>query len=270
MRNKPLLAVLTSLCAATALAFTVHAPLVGSVGAWHTETRLWNPNAAAATVTITDVVGTGTPALTTFTIPPNGVLDLPDWAFFCADYQGCSTPIGPLLASVEFTSDQPIRLYTEVTLDTAFDGGHPSTPPPALPYYGGGLWDALAGALLHGVPAYHSPGTPVDLAWLTASPSRYRNNLYFVNPSANTLTVTASFTDKTGAGTITKDYTVAPRSNTIIGDVFADPALAALRGPVTARLVGDQSFDVVAAITAVEPLCDINGHQTLIQGEELP
>ncbi len=224
----------------------------------------------AASVTITDVIGTGFPALTSFTVPAHGILDLPDWAFFCADYRVCDTPIGPLFASVEFTSDQPIRLYTEVTLDTAYDGGRPSTQPPALPYFGGGLWDALAGALLHGVPDYCSPGTAVDLAWLTASPGRYRDNLYLVNPSTGTLTVVASFTDMTGSGTVTKSYTVAPRSNAIIADVFAEPTLAGLVGPVTARLVGDEPFDVVAAIIAVEPLCDVAGHQTLVQGEQLP
>ncbi len=249
----------------------VRAPLMGqiipgstSAAAWLSETRIWNPTASVATVSITDVVGIGNPSIRDFTIPPNGILDLRNFElFFSTDPPPSYYP--SLLALVEFTSDQPVVLLTAISALEP-DAISPGGDCPYLPYFGGSCTRPVAGPLLHGFHDYVAPGTLATLPWLTAG-SGYRANLFITNPTDSSLAATATFRSVNGEIVATKVYNVAARSLVVFGDVLRDPEIRDQvgEGAVTATFVGDGEFYVFAAVLSESPACMLQPLYALVQ-----
>jgi hypothetical protein len=278
-------------CASRALsAATVRAPLVGNALAlnpafsWYTEVRIWNPTDAVALVTITDVIGSGMPARTSFNVPAEGVLDLPVYYFF---YSSAPPPPGgtydpSLFALVEFTSAAPIQVFTQFAASNSdLAGPRPATSPPAFPYFGGPLWAAVAGPVIPSFNEYIPAGTKAGLPWLTSDVDRYRTNLYLINPSAEALTVTATFISADGGSTATKTYSVPPRDLMAAPDIFADPAIAAIdganantsgsrQGAATVQMIASGPFYAFASVIANDISCDIHNRFAIVQPVILP
>jgi hypothetical protein len=236
------------------VAETVRAPLVGHVIpgtdnsiVWLSETRIANPNAQTATVTVTDVVGTGNPPHRTFTIPSNGVLNLRNYElFFAEDPPAAYYP--PLLALVEFTSDVPVRILTSINATVA-QGAGPGVPCGYPAHFGGDCSRPLAGPLLRAFREYFAAGVEARLDWLTSS-FAYRSNLFLTNPGNETLTVTATFRSFDGEANIAETYRVAPRSQLIVNDVLRNANLQPRlpEGAASATFVADGRFYVFAAV----------------------
>jgi hypothetical protein len=248
----------------------VRAPLMGHVlvpspsASWLSETRIVNPSPLTAHVTITDVVGAGNPVFREFVIPAYGIRDLRDFElFFDTDPPGAYYP--PFLALVEFTSDQPIIVLTQISAREP-DSVAPGIPCAYLPHYGGDCFRPLAGPLLRGFQDYVSTGVPATLAWLTAGVG-YRDNLFLTNPSEAALEVTATFRSANGDPVATKAYEVAPRSLVIISDALRDPSLAGALpdSAITASFAGDGPFYVFAAVISESLACGEQPLYALVQ-----
>jgi hypothetical protein len=240
----------------------VRAPLMGQVvssvgsASWLSETRIVNPNPQAANVTITDVIGTGNPAFRDFTIDAYGVLDLRNFElFFDTDPPGAYYP--PFLALVEFTSDQPIIVLTQISAREP-QSASPGVPCSFLPHFGGDCFRPLAGPLLRGFRDYVAAGSVATLPWLTAGIG-YRDNLFLTNPSEGTLEVTATFRSQNGATVATKSYALAPRSLLIVSDALRAGSMesALPEGAVTASFTGDGPFYVFAAVISESLACGV-------------
>lgn len=248
----------------------VRAPLMGQVistsgaASWLSETRIVNPNAQVAHVTITDVVGAGNPAFRDFTIEAYGVLDLRNFElFFDTDPPGEYYP--PFLALVEFTSDQPIVVLTQIS------GREPQTASPGVPcafppHFGGDCFRPVAGPLLRGFHDYVPTGTAATLPWLTSGIG-YRDNLFLTNPSEGSLNVTATFRSADGSTVATMTYSLAPRSLLIVSDALRAPSLVGSmpEGAVTASFSGGGPFYVFAAVISESLVCDVQPVFALVQ-----
>jgi hypothetical protein len=260
------------LAAAQLPAITVRAPLVGALLApsdsggfsWYTETRIWNPNSTAANITVTDVIGIGNAAIRSFTVPAQGVLDLPYYAFLSTQNPPPSN-LPSLLAVVEFTCDVPIVVTTQ--LSGSLPHGFPSPgPSPVPPFLGGSQGFPVAGPLIDAFKDYIEPGTMVALQWLTGSRGLYRTNLFLTNPGTRTVTVSIVFRTAMGDKSVTKNYEVAPHSMLIRGNIFFDPDLFAvvdsnsnaMQGAVTATMSADGPFYGFAGVIAGSPTDDSN------------
>jgi hypothetical protein len=202
---------------------TVWAPLMGHIvggGAgrpWFSETRVINPNLQPATVTVTDTVGIGDPPHRTFTIPPKGILNLRNYELFFTETPPPAV-FPPLLALVEFTSDVPIQVLTEINTASAQSAG-PGIPCEPNPHFGGDCFRPLAGPLLRGFREYFAPGDQARLDWLTSS-FAYRNNLFLTNPTTETLVVSATFRSANGDVLLERIWEVPPRSQLFVQDVL--------------------------------------------------
>jgi hypothetical protein len=258
--------------ASTLAANTVRAPLIGHVlpasdgVAWFSETRIWNPNQSTASVVVTDVIGLGNPTRRNFTVPPNGILNLRTYElFFDTDPPAVYYPL--LLALVEFTSDQPIRVYTMITAREPA-GAAPGIPPPFPPHFGGDARRPLAGPVLRGFKEYFPPGVGVGLGWLTADHAAYRNNLFFTNPTTELLTVSGTFRSRDGDSAVVKTYQVPPRSQLSVMDALASPEFeSVLSGAMTVTFVGDRPFYVFAAVVSDSLAGGVQPVYTLVQPE---
>jgi hypothetical protein len=248
----------------------VRAPLMGHVlstggsASWLSETRIVNPNPQAAIVTITDVVGTGNPAFREFTIDAYGVLDLRNFElFFDTDPPGSYYPT--FLALVEFTSDQPIIVLTQISASEP-QSVAAGVPCVYLPQFGGDCFRPLAGPLLRGFRDYVPTGVVTTLPWLTAGIG-YRDNLFLTNPSEGSLEITASFRSPTGEMVATKTYVLAPRSLSIVSDALRDESIAGSfpDGAVTASFAGNGPFYVFAAVISESLGCGVQPLYALVQ-----
>jgi hypothetical protein len=257
-----LLALLFSPCLLSAQ-IVERTPLMGAIfqpegpdglelsASYRTETRIWNRGASAATVTITDTVGVGTPTLTAFTVPPGGVLELPFFGVFSDPNTS-----GPLFASVEFTSTEPIEVTTLLSGSRARPCAS-TIPAPPRPDFAGDC-KPVGGPLLRGFTNYLPAGAPVGLGWLTADPSFYRTNLFVTNPGAQAIELAGEFRSFDGTVTALRVWTVPPRSLTPIQDIFHDPALQSIvaanraltpqQGAATAVLTATGEFYVFAGV----------------------
>jgi hypothetical protein len=203
---------------------------------------------------ITDVVGVGNPAFRDFTIDPYGVLDLRNFElFFETDPPAAYYP--PFLALVEFTSDRPIIVLTQISAREP-QATSPAVPCAYLPHFGGDCFRPLAGPLLRGFHDYVPPGVVTTLPWLTAGIG-YRDNLFLTNPSEGALEVTAIFRSTNGTIVATKTYSVAPRSLLIISNALkADSVTGALPdGAATASISADGPFYAFAAVISESLAC---------------
>lgn len=212
--------------AGQASAFVVRAPLVGvslpgpgqnPPASWFTETRVVNLGQSVATVAVTDVIGYGDPARLTFTIPALGVADLPYVKFIdlSRDVRGQE-----FLALIEFTSDQPIAVYTAVTTYTLTPSECPvNIVPGAIFAHWGGGCIPLAGPLVRGFADYLPADTDYLLPWLVGDDS-FRSNLYLVNPGAEPISLQATFRRVTGEVSGHAAFAVAPHSMLIVPRVF--------------------------------------------------
>jgi hypothetical protein len=251
----------------------VRAPLMGHIVpmsqasvSWFSETRIWNPNMAPAMVTITDVVGLGNPLIREFTVPAQGMLDLRNFElFFTTDPPPEFYP--SFLALVEFTSDRPIVVLTQISALEPESAG-PGIQCVYLPYFGGHCFRPVAGPQIRGFHDYVMPGSAATLAWLTAGVG-YRDNLFITNPSSATLTTTATFRTAGGEAVAAKTYTVGPRSILIVGDALRDGAIkdAVGDGAITATFAGDGPFYVFAAVVSESPACNQQPLYALVQPE---
>lgn len=274
-RTVSLILLIAAFCGQRVEAFTIRAPLIGHVVPpgpaiyWLSETRIWNPNASPATVTISDVIGAGAPPRRSFTVPPRGLLNLRTFDLFYDVFPPPSF-FPPLLALVEFMSDLPIEVYTTINARAPISVG-PSIPSPWFPHFGGDPDRPLAGPMLRGFEEYVQPGAEVGLGWLTMDTVAYRNNLFFTNPTAETLTVTATYHSSDGASSVTKSYVVAPRSQSIIANALNDPAVSGNLpvGAVTATFIGDRPFYVFAAVISEHLACQQQPLYTLVQPEQI-
>lgn len=231
-----------------------HVVSTSGSASWLSETRIVNPNPHAANVAITDVVGTGNPPFREFTIEAYGVLDLRNFElFFDTDPPGSYYP--QFLALVEFTSDQPIIVLTQISAREP-QSVSPPIPCAYLPQFGGDCFRPLAGPLLLGFRDYVTAGVATTLPWLTAGIG-YRDNLFLTNPSEGSLEVTATFRSPTGASVATKTYMLAPRSLLIVSDALRDASIAnALpQGALTASFSGSGPFYVFAAVISESLAC---------------
>jgi hypothetical protein len=227
---------------------------------WLSETRIVNPNGQAAHVRITDVVGVGNPTFRDFTIDAYGVWDLRNFELF-SDTDPPQAYYPPFLALVEFTSDQPIIVLTQIS------AREPQTVAPGVPcsyppHFGGDCFRPVAGPLLRGFHDYVPTGSAATLPWLTAGIG-YRDNLFLTNPGEGSLSVTATFRSVDGSTVATESYALAPKSVLIVSD-----ALRAIpEGAVTASFSGDNPFYVFAAVISESLACGVEPVFSLVQPE---
>jgi hypothetical protein len=255
MRRRIIFAALVfALGRSVASGYTVHAPLVANLTdasspvSWFTETRVWNLAEVTASVQVTDIIGSGDVLPLVFTVPAKGIVDLPHY-FFSAD------PLHPgnALATVEFTSDQPIVVDTSINTYTVTPdecprpGVCPELCIDFFPYWAGCI--PVAGPLIHGFDSYLQPGTRNGLSWLASDFESFRVNLYLVNPSPSTLTVTAVYRNARADASATLTYAVAPHSLLVLPAIFANDARL---NPVRGGLDDFRGFTIAeAAATAV-------------------
>jgi hypothetical protein len=242
-------------------AYTVRAPLVGvayapvgqeGAASWFTETRIINRGPAEAHVVVTDFIGYGTPLRPTFSVAAGGVKDMP-WQLF-SDLKTFASLA--FFGQFEFTSDQPISVYTTVTTYSLADPRCPGSllplpPPGVFPYWGGGC-SPMAGPLVRGFTDYLLPNHDYLMPWLVAENTVFRCNLYLTNPGSLPLTVVGTFRSWDATVRVTKTFTVTPHSQLVVPRVFDDPRFRTfpdtLEQAATATFNADGEFYVLAAV----------------------
>jgi hypothetical protein len=266
------------LAAAGLQANTVHVPLVGfahgsggSNTSWFTETRIWNLGSAPATVSITDVIGSGKVQPRTFTVPAGGLIDLPYYllAGLAPNTQE------DFLSAVEFASDQPLRVDTSINTYDVNPADCPSIYPGPLPthnlfypYWAGCV--PVGGPLLLGFEDYLAASTTNGLSWLVSDYQSFRTTLYLTNPGSSPVHVTGIFRGVDGTAA-TVLYTVDPHSLFVVPQLFLEPVLQTIQntgigadgsvnGAATAVFTSDGRFYVFAVVLSN----DTNGHSSVV------